>query len=253
MTSAKQNDTPNLPVAKEKPVFRRVPLSFVRRGGRITTSQEAAWEKFSNQYLVDVKREILDTSIAKEERRSPEDLFGNSAELIVEIGTGMGEAVVHAANITPNKNFLAVEVYKAGIAKTMMEAANLNLENIRVIDANAPEVLSTLLPAGSVSEVRIFFPDPWHKAKHNKRRLISPHFAALVHTSLAPSGRVRMATDWQSYAEQMRDVFDASSGFSRDFDGNWAERFEGRPITSFESKGIRKGRDIRDLCYTKTA
>lgn len=232
-------------------VFYRVPLSFVRRGGRITSSQEAAWDNYSADYLVDVERDVLDTSVASGAMRSVDDIFGNQNRLVVEIGTGMGEAIVYAAANNPSENFLGVEVYRAGLAKTMMGAADLALRNLRLVEANAPEVLTKLLPRGSVSEIRVFFPDPWHKAKHNKRRLISESFTGLVADSLVPGGLVRLATDWQEYADQMRDVFDSNPAFERNFVGDWDERFSGRPLTSFEQKGLKKDRIIRDLSYVK--
>lgn len=244
MNEVEELDTENKPL-------HRTTLSFVRRGARMTQSQEVAWAKYAPQYLVEVERDKRDTSVAKTEKRTPEQLFGRTAPLVVEIGIGKGEAVVHAANTTPDHDFLGIEVFLPGLGKTMMEAGKLGLSNLRVIEANAPEVLQSLLPAGSVQEVRIFFPDPWHKSKHNKRRLISSEFTSLLDHSLAPGGRVRMATDWQHYADQMREVFDASPVFEREFEGDWAPRFEGRPLTAFEQKGQRAGRVIRDLCYIK--
>jgi len=114
-------------------------------------------------------------------------------------------------------------------------------------------VLEHLLPAASVDELWVFFPDPWHKKKHTKRRLVAPEFARLAARALRPGGVLRLATDWQDYAEQMRDVLDDAVDFERAFAGEWADRYEGRVLTAFERKGLRVGRDIRDLTYTRVS
>lgn len=226
--------------------------SFVRRGGRMTKAQEQAWQDHSATYLIDVTRSHGITTVAEGSTRHPDELFPSHAPLVVEIGTGAGEAIVHAAIEHPELNFLGIEVYEAGLARTMLNAAKAGLTNLRLIEANAPEVLEHFLPAQSVTEIRVFFPDPWHKARHNKRRLIQPRFTELAANVLVPGGLVRMATDWEEYAEQMRDVFDDAESFRRAFDTDWADRFDGRPITSFERKGQAKGRVIRDLTYVFT-
>lgn len=226
--------------------------SFVRRGGRMTQAQEQAWNDHAATYLIEIERSGGITTVAEGSTRHPHELFGRSAPLVVEIGTGAGEAIVHAATEHPEHDFIGIEVYEAGLARTMLNAAKAGLSNLRLIEANAPEVLEHFLPAASVTEIRIFFPDPWHKARHNKRRLIQSRFTELAANVLVPGGIVRMATDWEEYAEQMRDVFDHTESFRRAFDTDWADRFDGRPITSFERKGQSKGRMIRDLTYVFT-
>lgn len=223
--------------------------SFVRRGGRMTAAQENAWNLHSDLYLVQVERDGGATTVAKGVSQHPHEMFGREAPLVVEIGTGAGEALIHAATEHPEMNFLGLEVYQVGLARAMLNAHKGGLTNIRLIEANAAEVLEHFLPEATVSELRIFFPDPWHKARHNKRRLIVPSFIELASRVLVPGGIVRMATDWEEYAEQMRDVFDTAPTFLREFEDDWAERFAGRPITNFERKGTSKGRDIRDLTY----
>lgn len=229
--------------------FREGILSFVRRSARLTEGQSWAWTHLSDTMRLDVPRGRSVTSVAENSVREPAEFFGRQARLVVEIGSGQGHAIVHAAEQRPDTNFLAVEVFKAGLARTMGSAHRAGLDNIRVVEANAPEVLKMLLPAGVIDELWIFFPDPWPKQRHQKRRLISPEFATLVARSLKPGGVLRMATDWEEYALQMRDVLDASELFTRDFAGEWSERFDGRVLTVFERKGSAVGRDIRDLAY----
>ncbi len=228
-------------------------VSFVRRGGRLTSGQERALRELAAEYLVEVPRGDAATSIDPRFQADPAQWFGRSAPLTVEIGSGQGHQITHAAKAHPEQNFLALEVFIGGIARTMVLAEERDVHNVRIVEANAPEVLEHVLPEGSVSELWVFFPDPWHKARHHKRRMITAEFAQLAHRVLAPGGCVRMATDWEDYAEQMREVFDGSDGFVRDFQGDWAPRFDGRVLTAFEKKGQDKGRDIRDLVYRKEA
>ncbi|NLB47274.1 MAG: tRNA (guanosine(46)-N7)-methyltransferase TrmB [Microbacteriaceae bacterium] len=233
--------------------FRKQPVSFVRRGGRITDSQERAWEELGPRFLVDLPRGYAATSIADDATLDPIEVYGRSAPLTVEIGSGQGHAIVHAATEHPERDFLAVEVFKGGLARTMIRADWAEVSNLRMIEANAPEVLEHALPKGSVDELWVFFPDPWAKTKHHKRRLISPAFTLIAARALRDGGTLRLATDWQEYADHMREVLDAAPNFVRAFEGEWAPRFDGRVLTAFEQKGIKKGRDIRDLTYRRTA
>ncbi|MBP2436263.1 tRNA (guanosine(46)-N7)-methyltransferase TrmB [Microbacterium amylolyticum] len=226
-------------------------LSFVRRGGRMSEAQERAWKELSPFYLFEVPRAAGVTSVDPSARFTPHEAYGREAPLIVEIGSGQGHAIVNASSSRPDIDFLAIEVYDSGLARTMLDADREGVKNLRLIEANAPEVLQTLLPEGSADEIWIFFPDPWHKKRHNKRRLISPGFGAIAGRALKPGGLLRLATDWEDYALQMREVLDAEPEVERAFDGEWAERFDGRIMTAFERKGIDKGRDIRDLTYRR--
>ena len=133
----------------------------------------------------------------------------------------------------------------------MMGADRAGASNLRLVEANAPEVLQHLLPAAAVEELWVFFPDPWHKNKHTKRRLLTPEFATIAAGAIRDGGMLRLATDWEQYARQMRDVLDDAPDFARAFEGEWAERFDGRVLTAFERKGFRAGRDIRDLAYLR--
>ncbi|MEQ6896805.1 tRNA (guanosine(46)-N7)-methyltransferase TrmB [Microbacterium sp. KR10-403] len=217
----------------------------------MSEGQERAWAELSPRYLIDVPREVSTTSVAHDARIDPEAVWGRSASLVVEIGSGQGHAIVHAASSRPDVDFLAVEVFKAGLARTMKDADAAGAGNLRLAEANAPEVLEHLLPEESVDELWVFFPDPWHKKRHVKRRLIAPEFTALAGRALKPGGVLRLATDWEDYALQMVEVMDAAPGFRRAFEGEWAPRFEGRVMTAFERKGIAAGREIRDLAYER--
>ncbi|GAA3038412.1 tRNA (guanosine(46)-N7)-methyltransferase TrmB [Microbacterium dextranolyticum] len=239
------NETENTPRFRDKPV------SFVRRSGRMSDAQERAWAELSPRYVIDVQRDAAATSILPGSPLAPSEAYGRTAPLIVEIGSGQGHAIVHAAAQAPGTDFLAVEVFRAGLARTMLDADRAGIRNLRLVEANAPEVLEHLLPEASVDEVWIFFPDPWHKSKHNKRRLIAPVFPPLAARALRDGGLLRLATDWEDYALQMRDVMADAEGFAPAFAGEWAPRFDGRTMTAFERKGIAKGRDIRDLVYRR--
>lgn len=217
----------------------------------MTPSQERAWEENREHYVLSIKHGPAATSVADGEIGNPTEIFGREAPLVVEIGSGQGHQILHAATAHPHWNFLAVEVFRAGLARTVIRAEEAGIKNLRLAEVNAPELLEKYLPEGSVSELWVFFPDPWKKTKHHKRRLVSEDFARIVHRALAEGGVLRLATDWENYAEQMREVLDAAPGFERAFEGEWAERFEGRVLTAFENKGINKGRDIRDLAYRK--
>ncbi|MET0673597.1 MAG: tRNA (guanosine(46)-N7)-methyltransferase TrmB [Microbacterium pygmaeum] len=217
----------------------------------MTDGQERAWSELASRYVIDVPRDAAITSIRPDSAIDPETVWGRSAPLYVEIGSGQGHAIVHAAASRPEIDFLAVEVFRAGLARTMLDAEKGAIDNLRLAEANAPEVLQHLLPEASVDELWIFFPDPWHKSKHTKRRLVTDEFATLAAAALRDGGVLRLATDWEHYARQMREVLDGAGEFERDFAGEWAERYDGRTLTAFERKGSRAGREIRDLSYRR--
>ncbi|MBF0816872.1 tRNA (guanosine(46)-N7)-methyltransferase TrmB [Microbacterium paludicola] len=235
------------------PTFRTKPVSFVRRSGRMSEAQERAWSELAPFYLFDVPRDVASTSVHADARLVPADVYRREAPLTVEIGSGQGHAIVAAATAHPERDFLAVEVFRAGLARTMLDADRAGARNLRLVEANAPEVLETLLPEASADEVWVFFPDPWHKSRHNKRRLVKEGFGAIAGRALRDGGVLRLATDWEDYALQMREVLDAEPEFERAFDGDWAPRFDGRVMTAFERKGLNKGREIRDLAYRRVA
>ncbi|MBW9110052.1 tRNA (guanosine(46)-N7)-methyltransferase TrmB [Microbacterium ureisolvens] len=239
--------------APEPRTFRERPVSFVRRSGRMSDAQERAWSVLAPRYVIEVPRDRAATSILPDSAIDPRAVWGRDAALVVEIGSGQGHAIVHAATSRPDADFLAIEVFRAGLARTMLDADRAGARNLRLVEANAPEVLQHLLPAASVDELWIFFPDPWHKKKHTKRRLVAEGFAAIAAGVLKDGGMLRLATDWEDYALQMRDVMAAAPDFEATFEGEWAPRFDGRVLTAFERKGARVGRDIRDLSYRRVA
>ncbi len=244
-----QTDAPD---TGDEPRYRERPVSFARRSGRLSDGPERAGYQRGDVYNVPVERAQAVLSVRPGSEVDPAALFGRSAPLVVEIGSGQGHAIVAAAQAAPETDFLAVEVFRAGLARTMLDADRAGVRNLRLVEANAPEVLEHLLPAASVDELWIFFSDPWHKTRHTKRRLISPDFTPLAARALKPGGVLRLATDWEDYARQMREVMGDAAGFVPDFEDDWAPRFEGRVMTAFERKGIAKGRDIRDLAYRRT-
>ncbi len=231
--------------------FRDKPVSFVRRSGRMTPSQERAWQQHRQKYVLEVPQGAAATSVAEGERRDPTQIFGREAPLVVEVGSGQGHAILHASAARPDTNFLAIEVFRAGLARTMIRAELAGTENLRLAEVNAPELLEKFLTPESVDELWVFFPDPWAKVRHQKRRLVDADFAGVAAQALRSGGVLRLATDWEDYAEQMREVLDAVPSFERAFEGGWAERFDGRVLTAFEQKGIDKGRAIRDLTYQR--
>ncbi len=231
--------------------FRDKPVSFVRRSGRMTSGQQRGWDELSPLYRIDVPRGPAATSVAEGAHGVPEEIFGRKAPLVIEVGSGQGHAIVHAASTHPERDHMAIEVFRAGLARTMTAADELGARNLRLIEANAPEVLEHYLPVGSADELWVFFPDPWAKSRHHKRRLINEEFTQIAARVLRPGGVLRLATDWEEYAEHMRVVLDAAPDFSRDFTGEYAERFDGRILTAFERKGAAKGRAIRDLTYRR--
>jgi tRNA (guanine-N7-)-methyltransferase len=232
--------------------FRERPVSFVRRGRHLAPSLQRAWDAQAPRYLVDVERAAATTSVHPSVSLDPDDLFPGGGPLVVEVGSGQGDAVVAAAQREPGARFLAVEVYEPGLAHTARSADAAGVDNLRLVQANAPEVLAAL-PAGSVRELWVFFPDPWRKARHTKRRLVDADFLRQAARVLEPSGVLRLATDWAAYADQMRDLVAADPELDNPHaaTGGWAPRFEGRVLTSFERKGTEAGRTIRDLAAVR--
>ncbi|MFY0407493.1 tRNA (guanosine(46)-N7)-methyltransferase TrmB [Solicola sp. PLA-1-18] len=226
-------------------------VSFTARGSRLDARRQRVWDEHADRFVVDVPRGEATTEVHPDFRLDLAGVFGREAPLVVEIGSGKGEAVVHAAETHPDVDHLAVEVYQPGVAQTVLLAARREVPNVRLIRADAVGVLQNALAPGSVDELWTFFPDPWHKKKHQKRRLVSPQFAQIAARALRPGARWRLASDWAHYSAQMRDVLDAAPGFTRGFDGDWAPRFEGRPETGFEAKAARAGREVHDLVYVR--
>jgi len=235
--------------------FQRRTVSFVRRESPLGPDVQRAWDDNYERLVIDVPRTDASMSVARGFELDAAREFGRVAPLVVEIGSGTGDAVVQGAQARPGTNFLAVEVYANGLASTVTKIVHHNLTNVRLVHADAVQVLKHMLRPQSVAELWIFFADPWHKNRHHKRRLVNPAFAELAASRLAPGGTLRLATDWADYALQMRDVLagcdsltnphaDATHG--GDSHG-FAPRFAGRAMTRFEEKGLASGRAIYDL------
>lgn len=176
--------------------------------------------------------------------------FGRSAPVVLEIGSGMGETTARLAAAAPEVNYLAVEVYQPGLAQLIMRAEELGLANLRLLRGDAVVLLDEHIAPGSLAEVRIFFPDPWPKTRHHKRRLIQPGFVALVASRLAGGGLLRLATDWEHYAEQMLAVCQAEPALRNRY-AEWAPRPEWRSVTKFEGRAEQAGRTSRDLVFER--
>ena len=229
----------------------REPVSFARRGGRLTERQQRAWDALADSHILDVPRRDTSTSVDPDYRFDSVEAFGRKAPLVVEIGSGRGEVIVDAAAQNPDTDFLALEVYVPGIAQTLVSMRRAGVDNIRIALLDAAEALGTTIEPGSVDELWVFFPDPWHKNRHHKRRLVTADFAAKAARVLKPGGVWRLATDWQDYADQMLSVLAESPDF--EFAGDWAPRFDDRILTRFENKGLIVDRTIRDLVAVRSA
>lgn len=253
---------------------RREVVSFVRRGSRLNAAQERAWQAHAAQYVVDVPRGARSTLADPSVRLSVSELYGNANPLIVEIGSGQGDCIAAAAASRPSENFLALEVYKPGLAQTMLHLERLCLpRNVKMLEVDAENSLPTLLGPESIREVWIFFADPWHKTKHHKRRLISPEFLRALTTLLEPGGIIRTATDWADYAEHQYAAFETAAaegllvnlypsgprpeGTASDSvsdampNEGFAPRFDGRVRTAFEKKATAAGRLVWEFAYQK--
>jgi tRNA (guanine-N7-)-methyltransferase len=243
--------------------FQRGTVSFVRRDNRLRPRLQRTWDAHHQRWVLDVPRVQASMSVAPGYLLDPVRDFGRVAPLVVEIGSGTGDAIVQGALARPGTNFLAVEVYRPGLALTVAKIVRHDLTNIRLVHADALQVLEHMLGWGSAAEVWVFFADPWHKNRHHKRRLVNPGFAELTASRLALGGTLRLATDWADYARQMRDVLAACGSLSNpyaeltppspggavsvDLETGFAPRFEGRVMTRFEQKALASGRTIYDL------
>jgi tRNA (guanine-N7-)-methyltransferase len=217
-------------------------LTYSRRGSRFTPRQAEAWESYADKWWV--PDEVVD-----DPGFSLAGLFGREAPLIVEIGSGIGESTVALAAARPDHDVVAFEVWRPGVADTLGRIGEAGLENVRLLSVDAVWSVEHLIGPDSLAGLWIFFPDPWHKKKHHKRRLVTPAFAALAASRLAPGAEWRLATDWADYAEQMVEVLDAEPLL----EGGVVERWAERPVTKFERKGLAKDREITDLRYVRRA
>lgn len=213
--------------------------SFVIRAGRLTKGQEGALERqWANMGL-----EIAQGPI------NPAEVFGRTAPVVLEIGYGMGHSLVEMAQAAPGKDFIGVEVHLPGVGALLQGAETAGITNLRTYKEDAIEVLK-LLPDHSIDTVQLFFPDPWQKKKHHKRRIVQPEFAQSLRRVLKPGGIFHMATDWEPYKEHMLEIMDVEPGFENIAgNGQCVPRPEHRPYTKFEKRGENKGHGVWDMMY----
>jgi tRNA (guanine-N7-)-methyltransferase len=217
--------------------------SFVLRQGRLTTAQQHALDNYWPAYGIDYSAQLL----------SVEDLFGNDNDVIVEIGFGNGESLLQQAIKQPEYNFIGIEVHGPGVGHLIHHAHNEGLHNLKVIRHDAVDVLKHQFADNSIMQLQLFFPDPWHKKRHHKRRIVNPDFIWLVHSKLKSGGLFHMATDWQHYAEQMLEQMDATEGFENTAgNGHFSTEKGGRCETKFERRGMKLGHGVWDLIYKKS-
>lgn len=223
------------------PYIRRI-RSFVRREGRLTPGQQRALDELWSRYGID----------APADARLPGAWFARSAPLTLEIGFGNGDYLLHRCQQQPDRNFIGIEVHRPGVGRLLDRADKAGIENLRVACHDAVEVLRDWFAGEQIDELLIQFPDPWHKKRHHKRRLVQPDFIALICQRLASGGRLRLATDWANYAEHMLEVLSAEAALqNRAADGGFVPRPDDRPITRFEARGHRLGHDVFDLEFLK--
>lgn len=227
------------------PLHRRGIKSYVIRAGRMTQAQTRGLEDVWPRFGLAIEDGLQDLTA----------LFGREAPRVVEIGFGMGNSLIEQAETHPDTDFIGIEVHSPGVGKLLDEVDKRGLTNLRIYKEDALAVLEKCLPEGSLTTVQLFFPDPWPKKKHHKRRIVQPAFVELIHTRLKPGGTFHMATDWEAYAEWMAEVMEAAPGYANTADADTAPyvpRPAFRPLTKFEARGEKLGHGVWDLIYHKT-
>ncbi len=222
--------------------MQRTIKSFVLRAGRISKRQQEALEYSLKDYELALNDKPWDLQRA----------FARQANTVVEIGFGMGKSLLSMAERHPELNFIGIEVYRAGIGSLVADLRDNGIKNVRIAPHDAVEILKHHIPKSSLAGMQIFFPDPWHKKRHHKRRLIQPEFIKLVAECLQIGGFIHCATDWQEYAEHMRAVLSAEPSLSnQQKEGDFSPRPPSRPLTKFEQRGMQLGHGVWDLIYLK--
>jgi tRNA (guanine-N7-)-methyltransferase len=226
-----------------KPEFKPKSIrSFVIRAGRITLGQKAAFDQWWPHYGLSLHNGALNIT----------ETFHREAPLVLEIGFGMGDSLLEMARSESDKNFIGIEVHPPGVGRLINQAGKEELKNLRVYMADAMDVLDDCIADASVDRLQLYFPDPWHKKKHHKRRILQPAFAQKVRQKLRIGGVFHLATDWQAYAEHMLEVMSQAEGFSnRSEQGDYSPRPDYRPITKFEKRGERLGHGVWDLLFQR--
>lgn len=227
----------------EKPTaYPRRIRSFVLRAGRMTAGQQRAIDAYWPRWGLEREDGLLNTGAA----------FGRVAPLVLEIGFGMGHSLCEIAVAAPDKNFIGIEVHRPGVGRLLHELGEQGCDNVRVYCEDAVLVLQQCIPDTCLDAVQIFFPDPWHKKRHHKRRLVQAEFIKLLACKLRSGGRLHLATDWQNYAEHVLEVMAEIPEFTNEAGtGQYSPRPEYRPLTKFEKRGQRLGHGVWDLIYTR--
>lgn len=224
----------------DTPQTHRPIRSFVLRQGYMSKGQQRAYDTLMPVLGVGYQPQVADLDA----------VFGRAAPKVVEIGFGMGGATADIAQARPDTDYLGVEVHGPGVGSLLKLVEERQLGNVRVIQHDAVEVFTHMLAPASLDGVHVFFPDPWHKKRHNKRRLIQPPFVALLASRIKPGGYLHLATDWEDYAIQIMEVFSANADLANSADG-YAPRPDYRPLTKFEARGIRLGHGVWDVIFTR--
>ncbi len=221
-------------------IHRRTIRTFVMRAGRTTEGQERALKELGPAFVLPFQHGPLDTTAA----------FGRAAPVVLEIGFGMGDATAKIAQALPDMNFIGCEVHEPGVGALLKKIGEDGIQNLRIVQHDAVEVLDHMMSPASLAGIHIYFPDPWHKKRHHKRRLIQPPLVAQLASKLAPGGYIHCATDWEPYAHQMLEVLGAEPTLQNTADG-FAEKPSYRPLTKFENRGLRLGHGVWDLVFRK--
>ena len=226
-----------------RPEYRKKSIrSYVVRAGRMTDGQRNAFDTSWPTYGLKLADGAIDTDA----------VFGRTGPKVLEIGFGMGDSLLQMAAAEPETDFIGIEVHPPGVGTLMNTATAEGISNLRVYLADANDVLEECFASQSIDRLQLYFPDPWHKKKHNKRRIVQPQFVQLVREKLRPDGVLHMATDWEHYAEQMLETLDAAEGFENIAGiGQYSSRPDYRPMTKFEKRGERLGHGVWDLIYKK--
>lgn len=228
--------------ASDIPEHKRRIKSFVLRQGRLSQAQQNAIDTMWPKYGLTLKDKILDFNT----------LFGREAPTIIEIGFGMGNSLAAMAEAHPENNYIGIEVHRPGVGALLKLVAEKGLTNVRVFNEDAIEVLNRQIAKNSLSAVYLFFPDPWHKTKHKKRRILQAEFAEKIAQYLKPGGQFHMATDWEDYALHMMAVMSAAKDYRNiSGEGNYTPRPDYRPLTKFEQRGQRLGHGVWDLVFER--
>lgn len=228
-------------MSEETNKLRRDIRSFVVRSGRMTLGQTRGWDEYWNTLGIEPNATL-----------NFAEIFGNSNPVVLEIGFGMGGSLFEMAMADPSKNFVGVEVHRPGVGALLASVGDQGLSNLRVLCCDAVALLNNYVPDQSLSRIQLYFPDPWHKKRHHKRRIVQRPFVELLAKKLMSSGIFHMATDWEPYAEHMAKVMALSEQFENcSSSGPYSEKPDYRPDTKFEARGIRLGHGVWDLLYRK--